>query len=1699
MGGAFKGIGTALDGAAFGIGEAHSWIGEQKNAISRKEERQDPTAHRSYLEDGFIRNIRPQVREITWQAPDITVVVKKRLFSSLAESYKLDLLEEKEILFYRASKKLFQNKAKALAAYERLSKIEDIVNVTGRINSHIMPTLLSSVAALEDQGVFNLFDSNTQCAIQRLRTIDAFSNSASFSQWWVEPGDPFSATLGAGTGTFDLTVMSRVSTDSSVELGRGECRIAFENPYDIMIVTDQDIARAITEATNFTENSGEELERVTEDLIQTLNNLRLGTRQGSFLSEELGLDEGSAPNQPPISFTLQPTFQTHPVRARIDLLGITIPYEFIPGLLPSVNVPPIPQLTDEERGLVETIIGNYITLIDLRKVQQFNAITFNKNHNYVRRKLSLHYEGKPIVQPMDIVNVFISSYTKEDSAITQGFGQETTGGTLATKVDTIIGNLKKNFGQVNANGSAEGVVGQVFNGQVVTQDELEKIAVAGPGFPDWMWRQFKGALTTSPEGIAVFVGIAQGATDRYSEQGSFELTVNCKDNSAFFNQTQVNFNPSLTISNGDILDPLTPFDISFDASTGAPMTALAPGEMPPLLGENSAMLKTGVAKVNTGRWRGQGAITEDIFNSRDGDISGSSLQEVLATPAGFVYRWKEGIGGWFGTEEAAQKRFVQPRIVSDPFAGQDVMNALSLLIVGQPYNFNLFLQNAMNSVLTSADGGTPQSNTERGPTTSKTFLENLLTEIRRFNTVWGNFLPFKSLVINPAAESAILTQQAGLVTQNMELSKLLTKQSNLVEAVITGGATPSQVGNKLLLRRPDSLRGEGLTPTAQEAILKLGEIQDEIDTKTQAFINLQAQVNSANLEGGFKILGNNILYDPKLSPVEDTSNSVRKSQGEAAFRKRLGFLTLRRLWQVRANVDKNYFIVDDQYDKNRDVQGFERKVTGDNMRLFESEYTNVAEKIKNAGDVMGLEVFCNTQGHMVARPPLYNRIPSSVLFELFKQRDETGIQFFPDFFLNLFTGQGTQLLRNLEILETQIRIIGVILGFGNSIGDLDREMQDFLSSYSEAGVSFEFITFLNNNWADVGLEKIFANANPDLKESTQAQSLKQIQALGNELASQARAKEIFAVTSQFDAFAQSVKAIALGDTIPSEAQGLLKVLASKFLKLTGEKPRIDNWTEEAATASGRRTLISTLADFLTTRQQVLVSAANVIKNIQELAAFNKNPQKAVHTAMFPSLNSESVIPPVIEHMMELENNDELGPRSGQRYVIRDVDIISWDFSENAPDYNTVLVSGNVDTLGNRIGGQVEPHPGLAFKTLGGGGNLMTTAMAVDYDMWRMYGLKTSQAIPAPFFVDAEAQCLPYAVFLLNLQRKKIFKGSISVRGNEYYQPGDVVYVESRGMLFYVNSVNHQLGFNRSFTTTLTLEYGRKPGEFIPTMLDMIGQLVYAPTKLGQVKRNSRDARPSQEQLPLGAIGIPTRGGTGAELATEGPRAQSQTIEQLILEGPMGARNQSILQNALAGISANAGVTNKSKDVIYIRTFSSKRVDNEGEFFELTNQGPVIIKKWLLNPKTFCENENSLITDNNLSSLRLQEENIKIVHSFLEDEDVFAFSAPISSSAWGTARLLLTQTGAFGQIAQAVNACEANVPSANELLKTLVTQVIELWLVHEPVITTTEDPQSQENDSQNANEEAAATEEARRNATEGTEAGATENATEEGGG
>jgi hypothetical protein len=185
-----------------------------------------------------------------------------------------------------------------------------------------------------------------------------------------------------------------------------------------------------------------------------------------------------------------------------------------------------------------------------------------------------------------------------------------------------------------------------------------------------------------------------------------------------------------------------------------------------------------------------------------------------------------------------------------------------------------------------------------------------------------------------------------------------------------------------------------------------------------------------------------------------------------------------------------------------------------------------------------------------------------------------------------------------------------------------------------------------------------------------------------------------------------------------------------------------------------------------------------------------------------------------KNLIEDDYNDFLGPGSSSRFIIYDDQIISSNFTESDETaFCRADVNGEVDLLGDGPG-----KLGIEKQLWAG---------ATDFDIWRQYGYRPlGGPFNKPFLKDAKSQCAPYALFLLARAKRDIVRARLVLYGNEYYQLGDVVYINSRDMLYYVHDISHNFSYeNGSFQTTLELRYGHPLGEYIPTPLDSIGKSI----------------------------------------------------------------------------------------------------------------------------------------------------------------------------------------------------------------------------------------------------------------------------------
>lgn len=1506
----------------------------------------DQTADRSYTEEGSFKNDlynpQPKILNILNQTPTATVFVKKRAFSSLAENFRPDLMDDKERLFYKSMKVLFQNKCKQISNYEKLSKIAEISANIGQVNSALLPIIFNITDNLTD--LPGSFDNSSGLAsslntslgsfkniVDRVREVVAMSQDNQYTTWLTNIPDSFRSTFGEGTGVIELTLITSLSTTTSINFGQGQFSFNLTDPYELMLITNNDIDQAIYDANNIVYNNS-----FVQLGIQSLNEV-IDSRRKELNANRLARGAG------PINFIIDPnTYLGKRVRAIIDNIGFEIQFDgSVLGAEPDQSAKEGSDqagqqgLTPSEVDQFSGIIASIFTQLSLAENSRRDARQSNTELTYVRNKMRLHFSGDLIVQPMDQVHIYIDSKTKQDNKITAGFQNNFTGLNFLQGTQSVIENIANSLNSSNG-----------FS--------IEKSIFVGNDFPNWLWQSMRSQFVSDDKGAHVFAGIVSEATSSYSNSGFFNVSVNGTDNAGYFDYGIVNFKPSIDVFNGSLYDPLTPFDIKFDSVTGVQKDST-----PDLLPENKGIFQSAFVKDKNGLLAGI-SPTEKNFLNQDAERSqNTSVKRVFYDPDGFVYRWKEGIGTLvlFGdsyTENPISK--TTPALTNDPFAGQDVINVLSLLISGQPYNYATFYKAA-----TQFDSFARDPSTGEDPALS--YFRGLQNSLKYRNLVYGNFVPFKKLSIDEATYSKMLGNQLNAQAFDAQLQELIEKRATVADRLVF--LTGNKQGNL------------GVNAVPEKDVNAVSQLISQYDLQIQNKIQaIQDELNKINAP--ILIYGNDISFDyePSLG-VGDTTRLNPASRKE--LRRKINFLTRRLIWKVRANEDISLVIIDDAYDKDSDIQAFEKSFT--NMSLFKSDYITVAEKIKTVSGILELEVFANTQGHIEIRNPQYNRVPSSVFYRMLRMKTEMGIQVFPQFIEDLYTNQLQTLFTQISVIEDEMRLYCLALGY---ITDTDCDV--FISNPSDAlsnginqanGGFFKFLSDEGTGNVDTqDLRTITQTANPEAIINATDNALKTVKDqknLGSTFDAGRRASILQSNvnpaadannTSQFKNLTQILSSPA--------AVNRKKMLIDRLNQNSGQQFNFDQLF--GSTNGGLRQInaisstdilqiLNGIAQRISDRQKAVKLTANALKNINEAAHTNAKDNSTTNGLLFPSLNTATTsIPQIFEHLIEDESYDDLGPGSGARYVLHNKNIISYSITKKKPRYTAVEVTG-------RYGGDqlIQNNDLPTDLDVFQNGNALVTAAAVDYDLWRMYGISLPQDIQAPFLTNPNTQCAPYAVSLLNRAKKEVISGTITIVGNEYQQPGEVVYFENRDQLFYVESVSHDFTYGSGFKTSINVGFGHNPGEYIPTPYDVIGKLLYKNKDITNYVHNRQGT--SFNQQHMGTL----VGNVSQDILTSG-----DTDDDLI-NGSYAKDNrvalQKIIENATSILST---VSDNYNPVLEIRIF----YNTDGNFSDFNGQSNYAndlansVKNYLIGKSNLSGNTNPIgNTDTNVQSLQAFEKQI----------------------------------------------------------------------------------------------------------------------------
>jgi len=1551
----------------------------------------DRSAHRAYLETGVVASKRPRIMEDIWQQPDITVVIKKKHFCSLAENFRLDLLNEDEKLYLKAVKRLVQKKCELIANYEKLCKFNYLAT-QGITSNYALPAIFKSVDFL-NQAKPGLISGATQSTLEQIRSVYALSNPNFLTTWTTTTSIP--SEFGDGTGTFELTQVSNASMTNSIKFGGGSADISFEDPYHLMIVSEEDIESVIADAASLFSSSF--FKQTEADLRNTIDLLKQNLAQSRI-----------ARNVSQIKIIIADHSLLYKrVRAIMEEEGREINFTFDGGFLgfgSSVVLDPVEKegknaLIDDEEIIFQQLIQSINILLGYQQTSESQIQQFNKKLNPVRQRMMMEFNQFPIVQQNDEIHIFISSKTQIDEAAIQGFNNTFANNSFLSKIDNLAGKTQDSLNDLISS----------FSGNKDSFIEQEKNAIAGEDFPLWLWYLVRNDFTREAAGVHKFAGVVTQSSQSYSN-GVYTVRVSAKSNTEYFNLGQTNIKPALDAFDSSIMDPLTPFDLEFDAASG-----FLKGEVPPLLEENIRLLDSGLVRNKSGRKIGNIITKENYHNLEIENVASGLFRKKFNDPNGLVYKWKRGIQTQtlFGQPFSnLMRKETVPALTNDPFAGQDVVNVLSLLICGQPYNFDTFIRSALSS-------GNLTKDEVFNNTITNSYFRSLSGDLSKNNSLWGNFVPFKKLSINESGYNFIRSGEFELTNSNSKLNDLLRQRAKRFDALTS--VLPQFANNPQFYKDGSAisdLRGIDINSLAligQDII----DLDFQIDQQKKAFQENLKNSNIRSQDGSLRIIGDNIFFDPSVADESGQTNEER-IRSQEQFRKKINSLTQRRLWKVKSNTDPNLLIIDDSYDKNYDIQAFERSLAS-GLSSFRSTYTKVGEKIEGIASMLGLEVFADTQGHIQIRPPQYNRIPSSVLAEILQNKKRKDVQLFPPFLESLFFGQVQGLSDRIEIVEDEIRLRAAAIGF-----IVDNDVKTLLSGAvsgtgSLGNTNFAFVTSEDGTLGSKDLRSLLLQAYPDLTEESSRSAL-------SELGSILKTPNLSAIN--FD-ITQRIRVVneQVFNTKDDKINDRINTIRTRLQLKTGITPvsKQDLLPNDKSFATAGRSQLDLLnitnqiAQFLSERQGLIKLLTNAVKNLDQGVQLNADPDLAKNI-LYPTINQSSAFPEILQHMIEDENFDDLGKDSGKRYVLTDAQIKSFTIDMNPPPFTVIEVNGALET------GLVSGPSGLE---IGQSGNGISTAIAVDNDMRRMYGFRGYNAVSVPFLSDPETQCAPYAVWLLNQARKNIIHASFNLIGNEYYQPGEVYYFEDRNLLFYCESITDSFSYGGEYSTSMNCIYGHSPGEFIPTMLDIIGKSLYTNKFSANLVRHVRNSSiPGEEHISILANENATVDSETGEFISS---TADNSLESLV-SGKFGEMNRKNLSTiiAMAGGVLNSSSTTKTK--MELRIYHNSQADQG--LLNIANG----IKEWLINPSKATKglSGKSSLPSSNIS-FGIDANLVEIISIDLSKQSE---KRSPSSAAWSMARSISNVDGS----------------ESNELF----TKVIDVWTVFQTTQETSTTSTSKQN-------------------------------------
>jgi len=1104
------------------------------------------------------------------------------------------------------------------------------------------------------------------------------------------------------------------------------------------------------------------------------------------------------------------------------------------GLLTELSNPEVPAID------TRSIVGAGLEILGL------GTLDPEINVDYIRDRMRIFYLGKPFINAGDGVHFYIR-------------GNKTV----------------ENFS------SQEEIFDRDFLSVDETIFEAERILFTKGKLDLETYKNLRQFSDSSFAMRHVFGGYITRISETWNN-GQWILKVNCIDNMGWLQWSRFMIEPALQDPQGVLEDPLTPYEIKTDA-TGMILSAGGPQ----LLEENKSLIKSGLLFYDSGILNGQVATEGNLLQgqyNKSGSLSGT---KVMQHPQGLVYRWKEGIITATASistvdplnegevTQAIHNQTYGLTVAQDVLNNLDIANILSLLIVGQPYNVQTFIDQAYQvHNISRQSASSALNNTDP--------LSAVLDVVRRQNNHFGNFRPYR--MVTMSSQTLLQTANSNILRNksNENIRQLQVRRAEL-DAIIRRLTDANNLsGGSILL---NSLRAE----------------RNSIESGIQAQVRI---LNDSGAVSSSDLITQNFNLFGRSKTLPLTGNYTADHQTTRA-------MTIvgaqRRIEDVRLNRDQNLFIVSDQYDEQTDIRPFIFKLKDADYKIFKGDFISVYDKCAEAAKFINLEFFANSQGHLEFRPPQWNRTPLTILQRLFEINKESGKKIVPSFLTEVFQSRSNSLRREIHSLNIRIVLLALLL---NSYPD-NTLIPNFNSSVRNIilqgfGNGKESLRFF-------GVSESGSTSAVDLRSGNIQFGVGNIVDTGNQvlgtginiMAGLGERGDVLngdttTLLGIFDPLFQESTGLVnnvLNTASNSSGESSIKIanpsnlnnLRESFVKLSGIDPATDlvsdngkfqksdfilnnnstspnaesenlakanNYLKKLEETISKRDSLVTILMRNAEKEQELDEVEEILSGEFTNAQANNDPNfldtliekldQASNTVktITDIFTGDATKGSLFDHLIADDTRNFLGPGSGKRHIIEDYDIMECTFTEEPPDFVRVDIVGDAPIIGSSLNQTFQDR--------------YYWAGATDFDLWRQYGYKSGGTKNLPFASDAELQSKPYAILELQLQRLKINQASITIIGNEYYEPGDTVYVKTKELLYYVRSVSHNFGLGSKFTTSLTLEFGHPPGTYLPSPLDIIGQQFTKDPLTGTILtyRNSQGDDSYRELQPDCAIVFP---------------------------------------------------------------------------------------------------------------------------------------------------------------------------------------------------------------------------------------------------